>query len=147
WQSYAEKAIQARQRGVSYSSADINLEGKEQMDAIRADGETLVANAQAMQKERMLRAQRATRTALLTLGLLTAAVAVVLVIVTRYRMMALSETYNLRLRSERQQTEEARSNREWLLTTLRSIGEGVIATDPNGRIEFLNAAGENLTGW
>lgn len=93
------------------------------------------------------RVQRATRTTVVLLGLLTIGIAIIIVTVTRYRMMALSDTYNHHLDAERQKTEEAHSNREWLLTTLRSLGEAVIATDSGGHIEFLNAAGEELTGW
>jgi hypothetical protein len=40
-----------------------------------------------------------------------------------------------------------RKMERWLATTLGSIGEGVIATDRLGRINFINAVGEALTGW
>lgn len=37
--------------------------------------------------------------------------------------------------------------REWLSVTLNSIGDAVIVTDTLGRVTFLNAVTEDLTGW
>ncbi len=40
-----------------------------------------------------------------------------------------------------------RQMEQWLATTLRSIGDAVLATDAAGRISYLNPIGEALTGW
>jgi PAS domain S-box-containing protein len=50
--------------------------------------------------------------------------------------------------TERKRAQEAvASHREWLRVTLGSIGDAVIATDAGGRVSFLNAVAEQLTGW
>lgn len=50
--------------------------------------------------------------------------------------------------AQRQETEEALlAERERLRITLASIGDGVICTDAEGRVTFLNGVAEALTGW
>jgi two-component system cell cycle sensor histidine kinase/response regulator CckA len=42
---------------------------------------------------------------------------------------------------------DLRESQEWLFTTLRSIGDAVVASDEKGRVTFLNPQAEVLTGW
>ncbi len=50
--------------------------------------------------------------------------------------------------SERRRAEAAiRESREWLETTVQSIGDAVIATDQHGRVTLMNHVAEKLTGW
>jgi two-component system cell cycle sensor histidine kinase/response regulator CckA len=55
---------------------------------------------------------------------------------------------NIEIALYRHEMEKKLQHREhWLAATLRSISDGVIATDVNGRVIFMNPVAELLTGW
>ena len=107
-------------------------QGKNAMDAIRA----LVGEGVALEQrnvERLMALESDARVATLrssiSLSLLTILLMVALAYVVR------RDSARLRLSEER------------LMTTLRSIGDAVIATDEVGRITMINPIAEKLTGW
>lgn len=67
---------------------------------------------------------------------------------------ALRESHELLEERVKQRTEELHhsnrtlaAERERLAVTLRSIGDGVITTDTEGCVTFINKIGETITGW
>ncbi len=49
--------------------------------------------------------------------------------------------------AHRRAEEALAAEKEWLAVTLKSIGDGVIATDTDGHVIRLNSVAESLTGW
>jgi PAS domain S-box-containing protein len=50
-------------------------------------------------------------------------------------------------RSLRIQEATLRQDHEWFRVTLANIGDAVIASNADGKVTFMNAAAQSLTGW
>lgn len=62
------------------------------------------------------------------------------------RLVALQNAQSI-LQARQRAEDELRKHSEWLRTTLGSIGDAVISTDAEGRVNFMNGVAEVLTGW
>jgi PAS domain S-box-containing protein len=87
-------------------------------------------------------------------GILALLLVVTIVYQVRRQMFELAASYRDALKAiEQRQSALARSEsdleaqKEWLRVTLTSIGDGVIVTDPEGRVVLMNHESEWLTGW
>jgi PAS domain S-box-containing protein len=107
-------------------------EGQAAMDAIRAlVSERVLVEQRNVERLMALEhdARESTLRSSISFGVLAIALMVVLVYVLK------RDSARLRLSEER------------LATTLRSIGDAVIATDKNGIVTMINPIAEKLTGW
>jgi PAS domain S-box-containing protein len=64
----------------------------------------------------------------------------------RLRAVTLQNAQSILL-ARRRAEEALRRQSEWLRVTLASIGDGVISTDTEGRVTFMNSVAAALTGW
>ncbi len=113
--------------------------GKRFMDSLTATVATMQKEEQrlmALRTEQNDGVVRQSAMVAILAGLLSVGIVVLL-----YRFVRRSE------RLQEQSAETIAAQREQLQITLTSIGDGVIATDAQGNVTYLNAVAQELTGW
>ncbi|HEX3469789.1 MAG TPA: ATP-binding protein [Silvibacterium sp.] len=145
WLGFAEGVL--NKDPATVNDPRLNQHGKELMDNVRtAMAELLRAEAQVRRKrsEDSLTLERREFVALVVAALV---VGTFLGLFTRSRLRRVSRAYDATLEELANQAEEIYERRQWLQITLESIGDAVIACDNDGKVEFMNAIAQDLTGW
>ncbi|GLU31029.1 PAS domain S-box protein [Trinickia caryophylli] len=140
-QQELERVITAR-RGAGFDAAHALVQsdaGKTFMDRARQIVGTM---ERAAGQQLVMRQQRArkTRDAAIAIGLASGFLTIVVCVALGYltRRLVLSEA---------KAVDSLFDQKELLDVVLSGIGDGVIATDLEGRVNFFNAAAAKLTGW
>lgn len=147
WDSFADDAISRTKAGQDASRVEFQLHGKELMDRYRHAREAFIEREVQLRQEREARSMRTSRLVTTTIATLCLLLGLVSAGMGRTQLRNLSQAYDLALDEARKQAKEARSQKQRFETTLRSIGDAVIATDDGGKITFMNTVAEHLTGW
>jgi PAS domain S-box-containing protein len=152
WLDYAKTIVAQRAQGVS-DPAWLKL-GDTLMNNLRGQFQTFTQVEESLHDQRIghvLTAKKA-------LGFAGGGLALILALtvgqLVRRQFMGLAVDYRSALHTIEQRHDAlARSEadleeqKEWFRVTLSSIGDGVIVTDGEGRVVFMNHESERLTGW
>ncbi len=137
WLSFAEGLLA---RPDTFSDRALNRHGGDLMYAVRSSIRQMRQVEERLRQGRLEHSivlERREITVLLGGALL---VGILLSLFSLSRLQRVSDVYQKSLG-------EIHEGREWLRTTLRSIGDAVIVCEADGSVEFMNPVAEQLTGW
>ncbi len=123
------------------------LRRKQDMDDLRAQMDEFLNIVIGRRAEHSASNILVNQYARIGLVLLTALAAAVLTLETRRVFHQLTTAYNRQIQEIQLRSEESDAREQWLNTTIRSIGDAVIACDADGNVDFMNLVAEQLTGW
>jgi PAS domain S-box-containing protein len=145
--SFADPLIATIRAGGRTNDVDLNITGKDSMDAMRSELNYIVTTSEQRRVDSIVQFNRNKRDEIIVLISLTLSVGIVIALFIRNRLNAVSGAFLTALDRQRQRAEELFLSEQNLRTTLTSIGDGVITCDVDAKIAIMNPVAQELTGW
>ncbi len=129
------------------ANRDLAYRGRDLMTAVRQATRTMSDAEDQLRKARLEKALLLERREIVSIIVAALVVGLALSIFTMTRLRQVSQAYQSSLDELQKSSTELHESREWLRTTLHSIGDAVIACGADSNVEFMNNVAEELTGW
>ena len=145
--AYMRQMIDLRQNHGDYQSVALNAEGRSLMELFRSTWDQILGDEEARLAGRVGAVHRAMWMVGASAGLLSLVLGFLFSTFTRRELHAVADSYAASLTIAENRAEETESSRRRLEIILGSITDGVIATEANGEVSFMNGVAQKLTGW
>ena len=116
-----------------------NGQGKMIMDQLRVAFQQFNTHENSLLDQRIHAAQKSVNTLKFTL-IYSTLISILIFSITFYKLFQ-------KIKLQHQHEEALFVQNEWYQQTMYSLGDGVITTDINGNITFINRSGLEITGW
>jgi PAS domain S-box-containing protein len=152
WLGYAENIVEKPVMPADHGAFTASVTGNESLDdslikAVRDATRKMSQTEDHLRTKRLEAAIVLERRELIVIVAGSLIVAILLSIFSLNRLRLVSQAYRGAQTELQLRADELYESREWLQTTLRSIGDAVIVCGPDSGVQFMNTVAEELTGW
>ena len=147
WQSWANGVLAQPAPAPEAVTTALTQQGKGIMDGVHHDFQDTLAIAVNERDTYDARLNQRVSRFLQFVLILALASGIIIGIFASSRLQRVSSTYELALQELHERNARITASQQLLATTLESIGDAVISLNEQGRIRFMNAVAQKLTGW
>jgi PAS domain S-box-containing protein len=147
WMGFAGRALDNLRAGKLFGDTGLDLNGGQLMAALRTQIGAMTQIEVRRRDQEVQSTNSQVRTLMTFLLVSSIGVGIVLGIFTQRNMKKVSAAFRSSLEEAHQRADELIESRQWLQTTLESVGDALIACNQQRRVELMNPVARRLTGW
>jgi PAS domain S-box-containing protein len=147
WMGFAGKALDNLRAGKIFGDTALDLNGGQLMATLRTRIGAMTQIEVKRRDEEVESTNSQVRTLMAILILSSIGTGIVLGIYTQRNMRKVSGAFRASLEEAHERADELIESRQWLQTTLESVGDALIACNHQRRVELMNPVAQHLTGW
>ena len=147
WMGFAGNVLDNLRAGRMFGDTALDLSGAQLMAGLRTQMGAMTQIEVKRRDQEVRSTNWRVRTLMTILLASSIGIGFFLGIFTQRNMKKVSNAFRTSLDEEHQRANELFESRQWLQTTLESIGDALIACDDHRRVDLMNPVAQELTGW